>query len=411
MAQRAIGEYYTVRKRSCNHGSIKRRKLSEDTRFDIPVVTEGDDTSSIPLTQPEMVSSQQNETKSSATRAARGRPRRKVGGSSASSRKGRSVDARSKGKGKESEQQSLKTLLSFISKAKDEDLSTVEKPATLKGISEEDPLPPTNSLVVLPPSAFTASPRKRESSFEPATPTKVRLVEDQTSISTRTNSSAPPSPFKTPQASPWKDKSSAASSPARRTPVVPRSPVSRTPVSPFRTTKLTALRPSPLKSPPKVETRGEALVRLAREKVTKSPAKSAPPSSSPQTRTPDVPELEMGQGTGVRRRLLTDPEPVSPGALPSARFKLTVQDTGGSSLLAAAQGSTQSALGGSLGRLSARELAEPTRYERALRDRAGVRSRIGQKGGEVGGASTDRGGPKLSTFGSFEVVSPRKSQE
>ncbi len=61
MAQRAISEYYTVRKRSSNHGSdppgpIKRKK--------------------------EMVSSQQNETSATLTRAARGRPRRKVGGSS-----------------------------------------------------------------------------------------------------------------------------------------------------------------------------------------------------------------------------------------------------------------------------------------------------------------------------------------
>ena len=56
MAQSSISEFFPVKKRrGGSHASIKRRKLSETTRLDIPVVHNSSDTSSIPLTEPAKV--------------------------------------------------------------------------------------------------------------------------------------------------------------------------------------------------------------------------------------------------------------------------------------------------------------------------------------------------------------------
>ncbi len=392
MAQTGIGEFYAVRKRSSNHGSVKRRKLSEDTRLDIPVLADGDDTSSIPLTRPEVVSCGGV---SVATKPARGRQRRKVGASSGTSRKGRTP----RGKGKESEQQTLQTLLGFITTDKDEErqrhsgpLSDVGEELKGKGMLGEDPLPPTDRPMaplcsqLASPSLIVAgvSPRKRESSLEPHTPTKVRLVESQP---VTTDIAASFSPFKMPQASPLRGRTSRVSSPAKL-------------ASPFKT----AVRSSPAKTPPRVESRGEALVRLAREKATKSPAKSDKPDSrgSPQVYTPDVHGLQSPQSGGVRRKLLAGPEPVSLGASKSQDVE---QETSEPSEPLRAQERKDRR---ELSRLSARELAQPTKYERVLRRKAKVGSGLEKKGAGISG--TVREGPQLHNFESFEVTSPKKSQ-
>ena len=57
MAQSSLRQFYTIRKRPQeDHGSIKRRKLTEDTRLDIPVVGEAADPLSLPFSQPRKVS-------------------------------------------------------------------------------------------------------------------------------------------------------------------------------------------------------------------------------------------------------------------------------------------------------------------------------------------------------------------
>ena len=57
MAQTSLRQFYTVRKRPhAEHGSVKRRKLTTDTRLDIPVLEEGTDPLSIPVSQAEKVS-------------------------------------------------------------------------------------------------------------------------------------------------------------------------------------------------------------------------------------------------------------------------------------------------------------------------------------------------------------------
>lgn len=57
MAQTSLRQFYTVRKRPhAEHGSVKRRKLTTDTRLDIPVLEEGAEPLSIPISQAEKVS-------------------------------------------------------------------------------------------------------------------------------------------------------------------------------------------------------------------------------------------------------------------------------------------------------------------------------------------------------------------
>lgn len=57
MAQSSLRQFYAVRKRPQEeHGSLKRRKLTEDSRLDIPVVTKDADPSSLPFNQPLKVS-------------------------------------------------------------------------------------------------------------------------------------------------------------------------------------------------------------------------------------------------------------------------------------------------------------------------------------------------------------------
>ena len=155
MAQTTINGFFAVRKRATNHGSVKRRKLTEDSRLDIPVLEDGDDDGSIPLTQPEKV-------EATTSKSGKGRQRRGV--------------TRSR-KAKGSKEQSLRVLL--------------KNTAGLNGQTaldncEESPLPGT-----LP------SPHKCKLHFEPNTPSKARRLED--------GSFTPkPSPFKTPQASPMR---------------------------------------------------------------------------------------------------------------------------------------------------------------------------------------------------------------
>ena len=57
MAQSSLRQFYAVRKRPQEeHGSLKRRKLTEETRLDIPSLGEGAHPLSLPLTQPALVS-------------------------------------------------------------------------------------------------------------------------------------------------------------------------------------------------------------------------------------------------------------------------------------------------------------------------------------------------------------------
>ena len=58
MAQSSLRQFYTVRKRPQEeHGSLKRRKLTEETRVDLPAVGKDADPLSLPFTQPTVVSS------------------------------------------------------------------------------------------------------------------------------------------------------------------------------------------------------------------------------------------------------------------------------------------------------------------------------------------------------------------
>lgn len=73
MAQSSLRQFYTVRKRPQEeHGSLKRRKLTEETRLDIPAVGKGVDPLSLPFTQPTLVTTTatgaQSKTRSSAQR-------------------------------------------------------------------------------------------------------------------------------------------------------------------------------------------------------------------------------------------------------------------------------------------------------------------------------------------------------
>lgn len=57
MAQSSLRQFYTVRKRGYDeHGSVKRRKLTEQSRLDIPSVSKDADPLSVPINQPVKIS-------------------------------------------------------------------------------------------------------------------------------------------------------------------------------------------------------------------------------------------------------------------------------------------------------------------------------------------------------------------
>ena len=68
MAQSNLRQFYTVRKRPyAEHGTLKRRKLTEDSRLDIPCLDEGADPLSLPTSEPVQVSTADTAAKSKTT--------------------------------------------------------------------------------------------------------------------------------------------------------------------------------------------------------------------------------------------------------------------------------------------------------------------------------------------------------
>lgn len=340
MAQTGIGGYFPVRRRASDHGSVKRRKLSESARLDIPVLSEQADPLSIPCTQPEKVIVSELKT---TKKSSRGRQKRGVNATTRSSttRSRRSKSAKSN--------ESLKTLLDIISQSKLQEANP--KPSSKDGDSaeEESPLPPPSV------STLSPSPRKRTNNTQPHTSSKMRIVESSNDLLTPV-----PSPFKTPQASPLK--------------------ISPGPL------KMASPKPklSPRKTPLRVETRGATLLRLAREKIVKSPAKNLTPPTSPNIQS--MADTSRSIKMGARRRLLTDPDPHSLLLTPAPRI--------GASCGTREKNSIQRETIGNLYKLSARELAQQTRFETNTAKQ------------RVPAPKT----PKLEEFGTLEVISPQKSR-
>jgi len=275
MAQTAINSYCRVRKRATDHASVKRRKLTEDTRLDIPIVSEEADIFSIPPVVEKVVPVVKLPT-------SRGKQKRSsrvaTGTRSCASTRGR------KGKQKaRSSEKTIQTLLDIVAQAqekgKEQDLAVSDDQ-----LCEEDPLPRCGGLA-LEGSGSDAQELKTQCGH--STPSKLGTIdrrrEERLSIS---------SPFRTSQPSPIRGTAISLDTPSTSPNVVYKS--------------------SPTKLPPLVESRGAAFVRLAKEKMGKSPAKFATPSCSPKLDRSGCPTdySERAKKMAARRRLLIDPDMV-----------------------------------------------------------------------------------------------------
>lgn len=278
MAQTAINSYCRVRKRAADHASVKRRKLTEDTRLDIPIVAEEADIFSIPPVVEKVVPVVKLPT-------SRGKQKRSTrvatGARSCASTRGR------KGKQKaRSSEKTIQTLLDIVAqaqeKSKEQDLAVSDDQ-----LCEEDPLPRCEGSALEGSTSdaqelLFCSPQKHKTHCGHSTPSKLGTIdgrqEERLSIS---------SPFRTSQPSPFS-------------------------LDTQSTSPNVASKSSPTKLPPLVESRGAAFVRLAKEKMEKSPAKFATPSCSPKLDgsgcTTDY--SERAKKMAARRRLLIDPDMV-----------------------------------------------------------------------------------------------------
>ena len=203
-----------------DHASIKRRKLTEDTRLDISVISEHSDPTSISLTQPEKVTTTQNKTKS---------VRR---GTKAVTRK--KVNTR-----KRKDEPSLQTLFDIIQKDR-EQASESADPS-----EKEKPLFTSDVSVTL---------ENNVSNVQPPTQT-----EDSVPVT------------RTPESSPVKTRSQGLSRGAALL-ALSKQKSKASSRSRSSTTAVKTPQSSPMKNQPQALSRGAALVRLAQEKKTAKPS-------------------------------------------------------------------------------------------------------------------------------------------
>ena len=281
MAQTTINSYCRVRKRAADHASVKRRKLTEDTRLDIPVVTEEADIFSIPPVEKgvKVISTKGKQKRSS---------RVATGTRLCASTRGR------KGKQKAcTSEKTIQTLLDIVARSQE---NSREQTLNDDQLCEEDPLPHCGGAAseggASVAQQLLCSPQKHKTQDGHSTPSKLRTVDVDGRQEERLSTS---SPFKTPQPSPFRGTAINLDLPST-SPSVANS----------------ASKSSPMKLPLLVESRGAALLRLAKEKMGKSPTKFATPSSSPRLDGSSCSAVynERAKKMAARRRLLIDPDVV-----------------------------------------------------------------------------------------------------
>lgn len=295
MAQTSLNSYFgTRRKRFEDHGSSKTRKLAESSC--VAPLTDASDPRAVPPDR------SVHGTSSAKRLPAAQRDRRKVQRRLASSRKATPSSARGRTTGGDD-------------------------------LDGENPLPPpVSSPARGGPSTVKAAPPTEENGSNAVTPTP----------------SPTPSPLKPPRASPrGPERSDLPSSPVKKS----KTPLSSPAVS---SPKLSPMPKAAAKSPPKFESRGAALVRLAKgKKTTASPLQQRHSAPSPAP----MEGHRVRKVTKAKRRLLV-------GDDPALRQEPKTDDAS-----VGCEGESGTADGDmvrGLQSLTARELAKKTAHEEAL---------------------------------------------